>query len=121
MSTIPTTAQLETMTIRELTVFWNDHCAVLDRPQIKKFTDKTQGLKRCGDLSDFLRKQQKAQPAVKVTRRTISLVARQLILEGYDNKAVFQYLTDEFKIGENKKHYPAWYRSEMRRKGLLKD
>jgi hypothetical protein len=51
--------------------------------------------------------------------RTVSSVARELILQGLDNNAVFAKLVDEFKLDADKKYYPAWYRSELRGKGLL--
>ena len=49
--------------------------------------------------------------------RTVSSVARELILQGLDNNAVYGKLVDEFKLDETKKYYPAWYRSELRKKG----
>jgi hypothetical protein len=45
--------------------------------------------------------------------------ARELILAGKDNDAVFVVLQREFGISEQKKHYPSWYRSQLKRQGLL--
>ena len=47
----------------------------------------------------------------------MSSVARELILQGLDNNAVYAKLVDEFKLDAEKKYYPAWYRSELRGKG----
>ena len=59
----------------------------------------------------------KAEP--KEPRRTVSSAAREHILAGHDNKKVFELLQSEFKLDDDKKSYPGWYRSEMKRKGLL--
>ena len=61
----------------------------------------------------------KAEP--KEPCRTVSSAAREHILAGHDNKKVFELLQSEFKLGDDKKSYPGWYRSEMKRKGLLKE
>lgn len=61
----------------------------------------------------------KAEP--KEPRRTVSSAAREHILAGHDNKKVFELLQSEFKLDDDKKSYPGWYRSEMKRKGLLKE
>lgn len=130
MATIPTTAQLELMTIVQLTAFWNANCAAVQRTPIKKFTDKAQGIKRCEELATFLRAKDsklakiarsettpKAEKPAKSPRLTVSGVARELILQGLDNKAVWERLQEQFKLDDGKKHYPAWYRSELRRSG----
>lgn len=56
----------------------------------------------------------------KPVKVSISSVARQLILDGKSNKEIFGILQSQFKIDGTKKHYPSWYRSEMKRKGLIK-
>ena len=52
--------------------------------------------------------------------RTVSSVARELIVSGKSNDEVWKALKNEFKLDDGKKHYPAWYRSEAKRKGLVK-
>lgn len=52
----------------------------------------------------------------KEARRTVSSAAREHILAGHDNKKVFELLQSEFKLDDDKKSYPGWYRSEMKRK-----
>ena len=56
---------------------------------------------------------------VRAARHTVSSVARQLILEGKTNEEVWKAIKSEFKLDNSKKHYPAWYRSELRRAGKL--
>ena len=50
---------------------------------------------------------------------TVSSRARELILAGKKNADVFATLKAEFNLDDSKKHYPSWYRSEMRRSGAL--
>lgn len=52
--------------------------------------------------------------------RTVSSVARALVVEGLSNEEIWKQLKHEFKLDASKKHYPSWYRSEARRKGLIK-
>ena len=52
--------------------------------------------------------------------RTVSRVARALVVEGLSNEEIWKQLKHEFKLDDSKKHYPSWYRSEARRKGLIK-
>lgn len=55
----------------------------------------------------------------KTMKDTISSVARELILKGLDNQGVWEGLKKRFNLDDSKKHYPTWYRCEMKRKGLL--
>lgn len=58
----------------------------------------------------------------KEARVTISSFARDLILNGKTNDQIFAALQKEFgtdRIDYSKRHYPAWYRCELRRKGEL--
>ena len=53
----------------------------------------------------------------RATRRTVSSAAREWILAGMKNDEVYSKLVDEFQLSADKKYYPSWYRSELRRKG----
>lgn len=57
---------------------------------------------------------------VKSEGTTVSSLSRELILAGKTNKEVWVIIKAKFKLEDNKKHYPAWYRSEMKRIGKLK-
>jgi hypothetical protein len=64
-----------------------------------------------------------AQPAAKKSagsKRTVSSVARELIVAGKTNDEVWSALQKEFKLDDSKKSYPAWYRRECKAKGLIK-
>lgn len=61
----------------------------------------------------------KAAKAEKPKRAGISQLARDLILAGRTNQEVWAVLKDSFNLDDSKKHYPTWYRCEMKRKGLL--
>jgi hypothetical protein len=49
----------------------------------------------------------------------ISATARELILSGKTNQEVWETLKQQFNLDDSKKHYPTWYRCEMKRTGLL--
>ena len=51
--------------------------------------------------------------------RSISSVARAMILDGKTNQEVWAAIKEQFNLDDSKKHYPTWYRCEMSRKGLL--
>lgn len=55
----------------------------------------------------------------KVRRVSVSARARELILAGKSNADTWSALKAEFKLTEDKKHYPSWYRSQLRRTGQL--
>ena len=65
-------------------------------------------------------KQAKTKVA-KTERRTVSSVARALIRAGKTNEQVFKALQQEFKLADEKRSYPAWYRSDLRRRGEAVD
>lgn len=52
-------------------------------------------------------------------KRTVSSVARALIMNKKSNAEVWAALKAEFELDDSKKHYPAWYRSELKRSGKL--
>lgn len=62
-----------------------------------------------------------ADPVVEVKPKKmgISATARELILSGKTNQEVWEALKQQFNLDDSKKHYPAWYRCEMARAGLL--
>ena len=68
-------------------------------------------------------KPKKKAPKVKKEKRvTISSLCRDMILNGSDNATIFKALQDKYgeeRFGPEKRHYPAWYRCELRRKGEL--
>lgn len=60
------------------------------------------------------------QPAKREAARTVSTVARELIVAGKTNPEVWAVIQKEFDLDDSKKSYPAWYRSDCKRKGLVK-
>ena len=56
---------------------------------------------------------------VKAKKMGISATARELILSGKTNQEVWEALKQQFNLDDSKKHYPTWYRCEMKRTGLL--
>lgn len=51
---------------------------------------------------------------------SVAAFARELILAGRTNEDVFKSLQAKFNLDASKKHYPSWYRCQLRAKGLLK-
>lgn len=60
----------------------------------------------------------KAKAASLGREGSLSHVARSLILSGKTNAQVFEALKKQFKIGDAKKSYPGWFRSQMLRDGV---
>lgn len=56
---------------------------------------------------------------VKPKKLGISATARELILSGKTNQEVWEVLKQQFNLNDSKRHYPTWYRCEMKRTGLL--
>lgn len=64
-----------------------------------------------------------SDPVVKSDKpakaKGVSAVARELILAGRTNQEVWAVIKEAFNLDDSKKHYPTWYRCEMKRKGQL--
>ena len=50
---------------------------------------------------------------------TVSSLSRELIYAGKTNKEIWNIIKAEFELDDKKKSYPAWYRSQMKREGLI--
>ena len=57
----------------------------------------------------------------KEPRKTLSGDVRKMILDGKSNQEIWALIKVEWKLDDTKKHYPTWYRCEMKRKGLLEE
>lgn len=51
----------------------------------------------------------------KLTRITISSVARGLIEAGKSNVEVWKVIKEQFKLSDDKRHYPSWFRCQLKR------
>lgn len=56
------------------------------------------------------------KPVAAAKSSGISAMARSMIADGYSNQEIWEKLKSEFKLDDSKKHYPTWYRCEMKRK-----
>lgn len=55
--------------------------------------------------------------APKATKQeTCASVVRAMVAEGKDNPAIWAVIQPKFQLGDDKKWYPGWYRSDMARK-----
>lgn len=59
------------------------------------------------------------QVAAQQRGKSVSSVCKQLILEGKSNAEVWDVVRKKFELGDDKKYYPAWNRSALRRNGEL--
>jgi hypothetical protein len=64
-------------------------------------------------------KSTEAPKAAKENKRTVTSVARELIVAGKTNDEVWAALVKEFKLDDGKKSYPAWYRRDCKKRGLI--
>ena len=67
------------------------------------------------------KKAKKATSAPKEAKRTVTSVARELIVAGKTNAEVWEVLKTEFKLDDGKKSYPAWYRRDCVKRGLIQE
>jgi hypothetical protein len=80
----------------------------------EKYT--TEGMK----IQQAVAKAVKAESKADTPKRDgISATARALILDGKTNQEVWDVLQAKFNLDHSKRHYPTWYRCEMKRTGLL--
>jgi uncharacterized cupredoxin-like copper-binding protein len=57
----------------------------------------------------------KAAKTKRVERESCSSVAKSLILAGKTNQEVWDVISKQFKLDASKKHYPTWYRCQLKR------
>lgn len=57
----------------------------------------------------------RAETTKKAGAETIASVAREMIYDGKTNEEVWRVIQDRFKLDDNKRHYPAWFRAQIRR------
>jgi hypothetical protein len=57
----------------------------------------------------------------KEPRVTVSSEIRRLILEGKTNQEVWTVVAAKYRLDASKKHYPTWYRCQLKREKLLKE
>lgn len=60
-----------------------------------------------------------AKKSTKVGKESVSSVCQQLILAGKTNDEVWTVVKAQFKLGDDKKYYPSWNRSFLKRTGKL--
>lgn len=63
--------------------------------------------------------QKKVKEATRPRDQSLSATIRGLILKGLDNAAIWAEVQPAFGLDDKKRHYPAWYRGQMRRAGVL--
>ena len=105
---------------------------------IKKFSTRADGEKRLAAAREAAKPAKPAKPAQKVskyekpipakstgfkrevTKRTMRSAIVEAIMDGKTNNEIWDMIVDEFDADPVKhKHYPAWYRGDLRRKGLI--
>jgi len=99
-------------------------CVVLDlgllrRYQEQRSADHVKRTQRDAQEPNRFQGPQQGQDSSKLPKLTVSSVARRLILEGLTNEQVWGQLKTGFKLDDSKKHYPSWYRAQLKRDGKL--
>lgn len=64
-------------------------------------------------------KAEKPAKEPKEKRVTVTQVAEQLILDGKTNDEVWAVIQPQFRLDDNKKNYPSWFRSRLKKHGRL--
>lgn len=57
----------------------------------------------------------------KNSKISLAEAMRQLVVAGKDNLEIFNELKDEYNLTNKQRGYPAWYRSDLRRRGIIKE
>ena len=137
--TLPTEAQVELMTGKQLADTFNSLADEANLPPVKKFSDRPAGIKRVlqaiavvemqrtkNKVPEVTKKAVKAQAAAAKAPKdpgkpkvTITSVAKAAILAGDTNEKVWAKLQNQFGLPDSRKNYPAWYRAAMKRSGEL--
>lgn len=87
---------------------------------LKKAAEKPAKAAKPADKKEKPAKTEKPAKAAKEPKHTVSSVARDLIVAGKTNAEVWEVISKEFNLDDGKKGYPAWYRADCKRKGLIK-
>ncbi len=75
-----------------------------------KVAKALKGLKASVDKQSKKAAKPKAEP-----RETVAGFIRDLIKKGKKNEEIWKLVKPKFKLSDDKKHYPGWYRGQMNR------
>lgn len=64
-------------------------------------------------------KKPKAEKPPRPKRVTVTSVTEDLILDGKSNPEVWAKIKEQFKLSDDKRWYPSWFRSRLKREGRL--
>jgi hypothetical protein len=96
-----------------------------EEQQVKKTNKKTSAKaadkKPSAIVKRMLESAKQGAKRVEVEKpKTISAVARSMILEGSTNEQVLEALQKLFNVDvDSKRHYPGWYRAQLVRQGKM--
>jgi len=118
-------------TMKTLVQTYNDYAKELGLKAVTRFATTKDGERR---LAALRAKAGTTAPKAKPTKaakaakgksanqagRTPTVASRcmDLIRDGLDNAAIWAIVSKEFKLADEKRHYPGWYRNHMKRKGI---
>jgi len=103
---------------------YNNFIEKQDDGQFKVFITKAKKSVKLSMKADLPKREEPKQEAVKSVKHdeakeTVSGFIRQQIMLGLDNAKIFLLAQKKFGLSEDKKSYPAWYRGDLKRKGLI--
>jgi hypothetical protein len=87
-----------------------------------KFVSKVDGgfrLDLDGAKAHLSGKKAKAEKPAKEPRITVTSVVEGLILDGKSNADVWAVIKPQFKLSDDKRWYPSWFRSRLKRTGRI--
>ncbi len=112
-----------TTVLRKLGIKPRDYDLFISRVEDGFQLDKEAAEKHVNSLAEPKSESPKRAPRTKrapvMSAETCSGVARTMILAGATNKEVWEVIQPKFDLDDKKRSYPAWYRSDLRRRGEL--
>ena len=92
------------------------------KPAAKKAPAKKAPAKKAPAKKAPAKKKAAAKKAAdpKKDRVSVSSTCREMILAGKTNEQIWKVIQKEFNLDDSKKYYPAWNRSDMKKRGLIK-
>lgn len=83
-----------------------------------KFITQTDGKVECqlGKAREYLSPPAKHQPrTTQSAKQSVASVVRGLVAAGKTNAEIWEVIKPQFNLGDDKRHYPGWYRNQQLR------
>ena len=119
-------ATVDALSSARLVEVYNYLANRLDLTEVKRFSTRATAERRILALVEQWRALHKVPelkaPASKAPASnaaiTVASRCREMIRAGHTNAAIWKVIQKQFDLPGSKKSYPAWYRSDMKRRGV---